>query len=171
MNIINVLNTEVAKWNDEARCGRCWEFVPGGRQDYFNNIKLRDDNECCIYVGVVSIRQVSGLITQGEFVTKRYCDWSVRIIAGIPSRLDIQFFNESDSYPVEESKWEKYIRPIFECFGGCCVEMDLCDIHNCSGDVTTVEPIRWESEMVMNFNDYNLDGVIVNATFREWYNQ
>lgn len=171
MNIIKVLETEIGKWQDEMKCGLCWEFVPGGRRDYFNNIKVRPGDDCCVYVGVVSIRQVSGFELSGDFVRKRFCDWQVRIIAGVPSSLDIQFYNENPGHPASEGKWEKYIYPIFSCMGGCCVEMELCDIHNCQGLDTTVEPVRWDAEMVMNYSDYNLDGVVINATFREWYNQ
>lgn len=170
MNIIEVLATEIAKWQTEGKCGLCWEYVPGGRADYFNNLQPRVNEDCCVYVGVLSIKQSSGFQISGEFVNKRYCDWRVRIIAGIPSSLDIQFFNENPDYPADQGKWEKYIFPIFSCFGGCCVEMDLCNIHNCSGNVTTVEPIRWESEMVLNYADLNLDGVLIDATFREYYN-
>lgn len=170
MNIIEVLNTEITKWQAEGKCGLCWQYVPGGRADYFNNIKLRPDGECCVYVGVLSIKQTSGFQTNGEFINKRFCDWNVRLIAGIPSALDIQFYNENPSYPTDQGKWEKYIFPIFSCFGGCCVEMDLCNIHNCAGNLTTVEPVRWETDMVLNYGDYNLDGVLINATFREYYN-
>lgn len=170
MNIIDVLDKAVSAWNDDQRCGLCWEFRPGGREDYFNNVKVKSADQCCVHVGIVSIRQVSGFtVSSNGLVDKLYCDWNVRLIAGIPSRLDLQFYNENESHDKSAGKWERYIQPIFECFGGCCIEMDLCDIHNCEGAKTTVEPIRWESEMVMNYKDFNLDGVVVNATFREWY--
>lgn len=171
MNIIDILDKEIAKWNNEGRCGLCWQFVPGGRSDYFNNAKTRKGEECCVYVGVLSIRQVSGImINANQLVRKDYCDWQVRFIAGIPSGLDLQFYNENPDHPKSEGKWDGYISKIFECFGGCCIEMDLCDIHNCQGLDTTVEVTRWESEMVMNYKDINLDGVLVTGTFREWFN-
>lgn len=172
MNIIEMLDTLIKSWDEECKCDLCWQFRPGGRADYFNNVKINPGEDCCVYVGVLSVRQVSGITASGvggQFIDKRYCDWQIRMIAGIPSRLDLQFYNENTSHDSNGGKWEKYINPIFSCFGGCCIEIDLCDIHNCKGNGTTVEITRWESEMVMNQKDMNLDGVLINATFREWY--
>lgn len=169
MNVIGVLKTEINKFNTETKCGLCWEFVPGGRKDYFNNIELIEGEECCVYVGVTEIKTNSGFVTSGEFVRKEYTDWNVKMFAGIPSSLDIQFYNENPEHPEVEGKWEKYINPIFECFGSGCVEMDLCNIHNCKG-LTTVEVVKWSSTMVMNYNDMNLDGIEIQATFREYSN-
>lgn len=169
MDIIDILDKEITKWNDESRCDLCWKFVPGGRSDYFNNVKPRQGDECCVYVGVLSIRQVSGISVVNQHVTKNYCDWYIRLVAGIPSGLDLQFYNENSDHSTCEGKWSRYISKVFDCFGGCCIEMDLCDIHNCQGLDTTVEAVRWESEMVMNYKDMNLDGVLVTGVFREWF--
>lgn len=188
MNIIAVLAEQVKKWNKtpEAGCGLCWEFVPAGRQDYFNAIKTRDsqhtinsgedetegqidDNPCCVYLGVLEIKNTSRYETgANQIVDRRYCDWNVKLIAGIPSSLDIQFYNENPDISEEEGKWEKYIGPIFSCLSSCCVDMNLCEIDNCRGVETSVEIVRWDLEMVMNYKDLNLDGVIVYATFREF---
>lgn len=168
MNVIEVLREQVEKWQEENECGLCWEFVPAGRADYFNNIQLRDSEDCCVYVGVLEVKNASKFESNAiQLVDKKYCDWNVKLIAGIPSRLDIQFYNENPSYPTNESKWDKYISKIFECLSACCVEVALCNIHNSKG-LTSVEPVRWESEMVMNYKDLNLDGVMVLATFREY---
>lgn len=170
MNVIDVIGQQVALWNTENKCGLCWEYVPSGRADYFNNIKLRDDRECCVYLAVLGVRTRSGLIQEGEFISKRYCDWQVRLFAGIPSRLDIQFYNENLMHSEDEGKWEKYLQPIFECVGcSNCVELDLCEIHNCLGQ-TTVEPVSWSADMKLNYQDFNMDGVFVEATFREYFN-
>ena len=170
MNVINILDEQIRKWNDECKCGLCWKFKPSGRADYFNTIKVKAEESCCVYVGVLTIRNVSGYITDGNgFVNRNYIDWQLRLVAGIPSGLDLQFYNENEAHHPSTGKWEGYINKIFACFGGGCGDLEFCDIHNCRGE-TTAEVIRWEAEMVMNYKDVNLDGVLVNATIREWLN-
>lgn len=169
MNIIKILDEQIQRWNAECKCGLCWKFKPSGRADYFNNIKVNAEEACCVYVGVLSIRNAIGYTTNANgLVDRRYIDWQLRMVAGIPSGLDLQFYNEDESYRKASGKWQKYISRIFECFGGCN-SFEFCDIHNCTGS-TVAEVVRWESEMVLNYKDVNLDGVLVNATIREWLN-
>lgn len=169
MDIVNAISKEIDKFNDEARCGLCWVFVPSGRSDYFNTVKLRDGSECCVYVAMLDLQLRSGYEVRNDFVTKRYCDWTVQLFAGIPSRLDLQYYNENPDHPASEGKYEKYIKHIFDCFGCSCFELDLCEIENCKGD-TTVEVTSWQLRQRLNYQDLNLDGALITGTFREWIN-
>lgn len=182
MDIVNILEKLVHKYN-ESDCGLCWKIVLGGRSDYFNNERDQpekpadfwgiqpDENcdNCCVRLGVLRIANTSGFQVTGEdgaFVTKQYTDWTLQLFAGIPSRLDLQFYNEVRPEETEQSKWVKYIRPI-----QCCMtntEVEICDLHNCCGCETTVEVRAWNMEMRLNYSDRNMDGWNINATFREW---
>ena len=170
MNIADILNDIVDKLNDTDSCGLCWKLVLGGRSDYFNNERDHatecDCDDCCVRLGVLKISNTFGYRSSSEFVTKVYNQWDVQIFAGVPSGLDIQFYNEVNPSDSDNSKWTKYIHPIH-----CCLETldnDICDVHNCFGCHTTIEIVSWRSEMKMNYTDRNLDGWLINATIREY---
>ena len=149
-------------------CGICWDVVVGGRQDYLNMIKEVEpdvDGNCCALLGVLDIRSRSNFVHNDYGVLKRSVNWDIQMFAGIPSRLDIQFYNEIDKDKIEESKWVKYIYPI-----QCCIEdlpLIFCDYHNCSNE-TSLEIVKFETNLKINYLDINADGWLINATFREY---
>lgn len=163
MNIANIFSSIIDRLNESNDCGLCWRFVMGGRRDYLNLVK--NDDCCCAVVGITRIVGRKGMTSIGE----RYTDWELEVFAGIPSDLDIQFYNEVDSCEdaIEQSKWEKYLHPI-HC---CLMEIDdnICDVHNCQGCLTTVEIQQSAThEMRLNYLDNNYDGWIIRMTIREW---
>lgn len=166
MNIISELGKIFEEFNEDEKCGLCWVYKPGGRSDYFNNIHLVPGEECCVYIGIVDITATEGYRMNDFGAVRYYSDWQIRMIAGIPSSLDLQFYNENDAYPIEEGKWEKYINPIFCCLDGGFA-LNLCESVTCDDEVTSVEVSSWRTRMVLNYRDYNLDGVEVVATLRE----
>lgn len=168
MNIADILQKSVDKFNQEAKCGLCWRFVMGGRQDYLNLAKEPCDGECCVLVGVLKTSFRTGYRSSGEgFRERMYRDWDIEIFAGVQSRLDIQFYNEVDDTDTEGSKWAKYLYPI-----SCCMDennLDLCGNHDCSGSDTTIEVVSWNGEVKINYLDNNYDGWLYKATVREYY--
>lgn len=169
MNIVDVLDKIVSKLNDGKGCDLCWKLVFAGRQDYLNLANANMDGDCCALVGIINNSFTAGYTTSNEFTTKRYNDWNIQLFAGIPSRLDIQFYDELRPEDKCNSKWAKYLYPI-----KCCLEnldVTICDVHNCSGCPTTVEIWNWQMNMKLNYLDGNFDGWLINATIREWLSQ
>lgn len=163
MNIAHIFHEKIKQLNLSDDCGLCWRFVMGGRRDYLN--LTHNDECCCATVGVTNIIARNGVTNIGEL----YTDWELEVFAGIPSRLDIQFYNEVDdcTEKVNESKWEKYIYPIFCCLSD--LDDNICDIHNCQGNETTVEvQSAVTHEVKLNYLDNNYDGWIIRMTLREW---
>lgn len=166
MNIADILQKSIDKFNDEAKCGLCWRFVLAGRQDYLNLAKSPCDGECCVLVGIMRQSFKDGYTVSGDFRERSYRDWDIEIFAGIQSRLDIQFYNEVDELDTEDSKWRKYLYPI-----SCCMDadsLDLCGWHSCSGAETTIEIMQWNAEMKINYLDNNYDGWLYRTIVREW---
>lgn len=166
MNIVDIIQKVVKNIESKGTCDLCFKFVLGGRQDYLNLANNSYEDCECVTIGVLKNAAVNGYVKQGEFVSKTYVDWNVQLFAGIPSRLDLQFYNEVDSNDTCNSKWSKYIYPIKCCFEN--LDTTICDTHNCEGCETTIEVYNWSMEQKLNFLDLNYDGWIINATFREW---
>lgn len=169
MNLIQEIGKLIESFNQQNKCGLCWVYKPGGRSDYFNNIKLLPGEECCVYVAVMDISANGGYTSNQYGVTRNYTDWRFKMFFGIPSSLDIQFYNENEAYPVGEGKWERYINPLLCCLNDGA-DFDLCGMVNCEGGAQTVEIHQWVSKVVMNYRDYNMDGVEVTAVFRQFNN-
>lgn len=166
MNIVEVLDKIVCKLNDSNNCDLCWKFVFGGREDYLNLAKVNSNGECCATIGILNNSIVAGYDKTDQFASKLYNDWNLQIFAGIPSKLDIQFYDELRPEDKCNSKWSKYLFPI-----KCCLEnldVSICDVHNCNGCKTSVDIWSWQMNMKLNFLDGNFDGWLINATIREW---
>ncbi len=71
------------------------EVHRGGRPDLFNMFTDIDEDQCCIYVALFSIKFGTRYKMDDDgFTRKSYCFKSFEGFIGIPSRLDIQFYNE-----------------------------------------------------------------------------
>lgn len=168
MDIAQIVNTIVEGLNNDSGCGLCWKFIFGGRSDYFNNARPDCTCEtCCVALGVFKVSSRTIYKTEGEFINKHYTDWSIEMFAGIPSTLDIQFYNEIRPDDIVSSKWVKFLNPI-----RCCLEsmdIDFCDIYDrCKLGESTIEIQSWETEMKINYLDQNYDGWFIKTTIREW---
>src|SRR5690625_4589640 len=167
MNVGELINKLTEKLSE---CGICWQSVIGGRQDYLNlikEIKPDENGNCCALLGVLNIRTKNNFIINEYGVQKNYRSWEIKLFAGIPSRLDIQFYNEVDPEKTDESKWVKYVYPI-----DCCIEnlpTLLCDIHNCN-NANQIEIVKFDKELKLNYLDINADGWLIDATFRQYDN-
>lgn len=170
MDILDILQKIVQQLTAESDCGLCWQLVPGGRQDYLNLAKeeVNDDGDCCVLLGVLNNNFKTVYEGNTNFRHKMYRDWEVQLFAGIPSRLDIQFYNEVRPEDTENSKWVRYIQPIQCCLSQ--IEESICDIQNCKGDGATIEVSSFNGQMRLNYLDNNYDGWLINITIREWLN-
>lgn len=169
MDIIDIMNKITQKLNEDESCGLCWKFIFGGRQDYLNLAKSDCYDDCCVNIGILNNSYTTGYDRTDDFASKRYNDWNIQMFIGIPSRLDIQFYDEVDPERSGDSKWIKYIYPI-----QCCIDdldVTICDTHNCKGGNNTVEIWNWSANMKLNFMDGNFDGWLINTTIREWRSQ
>lgn len=166
MNIVSIIDKIISSLGQKS-CDLCWNFVFGGREDYFNLAQQNQECECCCAtVGILRNSMTTGFSANNNFSTKSYRDWNLEIFAGIPSRLDIQFFNEVDPNKTEESKWVKYLYPILCCLQD--IDTQICDEFTCQGNPTSIEIRSWNFEMKLNYADINFDGWLIRTTIREW---
>ena len=150
IDIFNFWNNLFIQWNDENKFWLCWHFKGVLREDLFNTIKFTNEQieSCCVVGGLFNIK------VRKERSTDR-CIMSFDLFVGVPSRLDIQVYNENEAHPMEEGKWDKYILPLLECFG--CGDI-FCETINEETE-HNFELINYSAEPLVNFQDYNFDGV------------
>lgn len=152
MNIIKQFEDLITQWNEDEKCGYCWKFIGAGRPDLFNQFNDFEQLQCCIYVGIFNIKFGTKYKADGQFMVKDYCYISFEGFIGIPSRLDIQFYNELGNTELEkeESKWN-ILNTIKDCLG--CEFLDLiCD------DEEFYSPSEFNAEQKINYQNANYDG-------------
>lgn len=160
MNIIKHFEDLVMQWNEDSKCNYCWKFVGAGRPDLFNMFVDIEEAECCIYVGLFKISFGTRYRNEENGFTKR--DYSyVRFegFIGIPSRLDIQFYNEfgNTEEEKEQSKWT-ILNSIKDCIGPDFLEI-LCD------DLGQYSPAEFSAEQKINYQDCNYDGWLIKGQY------
>jgi hypothetical protein len=159
MQVLEFFENLVEQWNEEQKCGFCWNFYAAGRSDYSNIIQFTDDNKCC--VNVILLAFGSKLIKKQNYdglISEEYCAKYFELLVGIPSSLDIQFYNENPDIDKSESKYSLYIKPLLDCLG-CGIDIEC----NESG----FDLLEWSNELVLNYQDYNIDGLRIKGSFKD----
>lgn len=160
MNIIKQFENLVKGWNEDRKCNYCWKFIGAGRPDLFNMFTDIDEDQCCIYVALFNIKFGTRYKMDDDgFTRKSYCFKSFEGFIGIPSRLDIQFYNELGNTEEEkqESKWA-ILHTIGECLGCDFMEV-LCDNNG------VYAPAEFTATQKINFQDTNYDGWLIKGQY------
>ena len=150
----------VTLYNAEQKCGLCWNFVGAGRVDYFNNIQLKEDG-CCVQVGLLKFGSEAVFKNGSQGPLKEADDFYFELIVAQPSRPDIQFYNEDPDQDIDSSKYSAVIKPIIDCLG---LNFEL----PCEDGFEVYEVIKWKWDLLMNFQDFNMDGIKVTGTIRKY---
>ena len=161
MNPIAFFEEQVKKWNEEEKCGLCFSFSAPLKESAINIQQLREEEKCCVQVMLINLTGdgINGYNTSG-LVADKTCNYSFNLFVLVPSRIDINNYNEIDGHLVEESKYKTIIEPLLECFG-CDAILDFCEIWN-----YPIQVPSWRSEVVLNYQDNNFDGLKLTYNFR-----
>ena len=148
----------ISDWNDEEKCGLCWNFYGAARSDYSNLIN--HGANCCVAVILLDFGSRYGYTrNQFDINQKEYCEDYFELLVGVPSSLDIQFYNEISDDFKDTSKYKQYIEPIINCLG-CGIDLEC----NESG----YEVMEWSWSLAMNYQYHNLDGIRVRGKLRKY---
>ncbi|MGL4568065.1 MAG: hypothetical protein ACRCU6_06005 [Fusobacteriaceae bacterium] len=163
--MVEIWEKIVEDLNSNNDCDLCFYFVGAGRQDYFNNLKPRinPNGDCCVYVGLLKFgykenKKQSSL----GFMESESGEHFFELIVGIPSSLDLQFYNENPDLDILTSKYVKYIKPIIDCVGSG-ISLD------CAPETEGLEISEWRWDLLLNFQDLNLDGIKITGSFKKIY--
>jgi hypothetical protein len=157
--MIDFFENLISEWNEEEKCGLCWRFFGAGRSDYSN---LITHDSCCVAVILNAFGSRYGYSrNKYEINERQYCEDWFELIVGIPSTLDLSFYNEISDDFKDDSKYKQYIQPIINCIG-CGIDIE-CNEQG-------YEVIEWGWELVLNYQDYNIDGIRIKGKLRKYLN-
>ncbi len=157
--MIDFFENLISQWNEEEKCGLCWNFYGAGRSDYSN---LITHDNCCVAVILNNFGSRYGYVrNQYDINTKQYCEDWFELIVGVPSSLDLSFYNEISDDFKDTSKYKQYIQPIIDCLG-CGIDIE-CNEQG-------YEVMEWSWSLALNYQDSNIDGIRINGKLRKYLN-
>ncbi len=157
--MIDFFENLISEWNDEEKCGLCWRFFGAGRSDYSN---LITHDSCCVAVVLENFGGRYGYSrNKYDINEKEYCEDWFELIVGVPSSLDLSFYNEISDDFKDSSKYKQYIQPIIDCIG-CGIDIE-CNEQG-------YEVMEWSWSLALNYQDYNLDGIRIKGKLRKYLN-
>lgn len=162
MNPITFFEKQVEKWNEDQKCGFCFQFSAPLKESAINIQQIRENDNCCVQVMLTDLRlSVQKQYDSKSFIIQDDCIYSFNLFVLKPSSLGVNNYNEINGHSVMESKWKTILEPLLECFG-CDAILDLCEIWNYPIQVT-----NWgQAEVLINYQDMNYDGWKIPITFR-----
>jgi hypothetical protein len=161
MDIVDFWKKQVEKWNEDKKCGLCFEFAA---PLVSSQINIVESETCCVNVFLTDVKfredkiynPVTGLLTSKK------CIWSFSLHAMVKKDLGINNYNEIKGHSVDESKWNTVFYPIINCLG-CDNILEFCEIIGKQIEVRQVG----DAVLVHNYLDSNWNGWKVNYSFTE----
>lgn len=163
MKLTKFFKQQVNKWNEDNKCGYCYEFHAPLTEDALNKQHLI--NPCCVQVMLTEDRMNPATVSNqystqfgllsDQWITQRFNLYFIK-----PQGLDINNYDENLNHPIEESKSE-FLENLKECI--IDTNLDFCLFLGSQWQVT-----QWElSSPLTNYRDYNYTGYRLSVTIRK----
>jgi len=162
MDIVNFWKEQVNIWNEQNKCGLCWEFSAPLVNSQINTVQK--DTPCCVQVFITDITFNETLVRNSTtgLTTSKTCVDRFTLWVLIESPLGVNNYNEIKGHPIDESKWSEIYLPLKECLG-CENILDTCEILN----QTNVNVDLINATLVHNYLDQSYSGWKINYTFTQ----
>lgn len=161
LDIVNFWKQQLDLWNEEKKCGLCFEFSAPLVNSQINIVQ---SETCCVNIFLTDIRfredraynNVTGL------VTSKTCVWTFTLHALTTVPLGVNNYNEIKGHEIDESKWNTVFYPIIDCLG-CDNILDFCDIIGKQLDIRQIG----DAQLIHNYLDSNWNGWRITYSFSE----
>ena len=162
MRLISFFEKQVCKWNEENKCGQCFEFHAPLTSKALNVQQLI--NPCCTQV--LLTRDVgSAFGTDRTYNNRlavldteyRYKNFRLQICKSINESVNNH--TEILNNKTKNSK-SAYLEDLEECIDN--MELDFCEFIGTQWQVT-----QWRAEQIINKDDNNYTGYVLSVTIRK----
>lgn len=165
MNIVDLLERQVQKWNEEQKCGFCWTFGAPLTESAANLQQPREDSKCCVQVLFLQDKVVPFSTTNvyNQFTGLReraVCTRNFQILFLLPEDLGRNNYNEISGHEVSQSKWAMTLQRLQECLS-CDVHFDFCELIGREYQLT-----QWSAKQEINLFDDIYSGYRVTAAIQ-----
>lgn len=166
MDVVNFFKEQVSLWDEEEKCGFCFEFDAPLTDSGVNESQMQTNpDECCpVKVFLTNLRERKNRTysTSTGLLTDYTIDYSFTLYLLKLDRVDTNVYAEQLGHPICESKWSTILRPLQECI---CEEtiLEFCKIIGKRIDITA-----WDASTKINWLDNNYTGWAINITLRDY---
>ena len=160
--IIDFFKALAAKYNDEQKCGFCWEFGAPLSESAMNNQQAVEGRQCCVnlFVADYKISSIYSVNNNTGLTTTEDCDHRFIVYVG-QQREDIgqNVYNEIEGHEITSSLWAEVYKPLMDCLG-CDRALYECELG------FDFRVTAWDMETVKFKEDRNFTGWKITGRFR-----
>ena len=160
--IIDFFKALAAKYNDEQKCGFCWEFGAPLSESAMNNQQAVEGRQCCVnlFVADYKISSIYSVNNNTGLTTTEDCDHRFIVYVG-QQREDIgqNVYNEIEGHEITSSLWAEVYKPLMDCLG-CDRALYECELG------FDFRVTAWDMETVKFKDDRNFTGWKITGRFR-----
>lgn len=162
MDVVDFFSRQVEQWNNDEKCGFCWEF-DAPLTDAGVNESVKKSDDCCIRVFITNLSHRKNRTYQPT--TKLLTDYTIDHTFTLHllklDRVDTNVYSEQLGHPVSESKWETILKPLEDCV--CEAELlKFCDLI-----CKKILIMNWNAVTRINWLD-NYTGWSITMTLRDY---
>ena len=162
-----IINSLFEKWNDDEKCGYCWNLVRT-LDDHIkgttNLYKPVTDDLCCVHAFLKGINYTNSKEVNNTFgyTEVQYCDYRLHFYIVKQGNFNA---SKADESGCKKSVYNDVITPLMNCLN-CEFESDLCSVS----DGETVVTLNETYKPIINFGDENWSGLDYYVTLRIYKN-
>lgn len=166
MDVIGFFKQQVDKWNEDEKCGFCWEFdAPLTDSGVNESVMQTDPDECCpvkVFVTNLSKRDNRTYDNRSTLLTDFNIDYTFTLHVLKFDELGTNVYAEQIGHPVSESKWVTILKPLQDCV---CEEniLEFCELI-----CKKIKIINWNATTRINWLDNNYTGWSITMTLRDY---
>lgn len=157
-DIVEVLRDLIEAWDEERKCGFCWEFEAPLRESDLNE-SVQKTEECCVRVFVTNLRISKNRrynLQASHYKASQVNSYSFDLNVLMRDDIGTNVYAEQAGHPISESKWERILKPLMLCIG----DLDFCS----QSAVLTYGSENWEA-IIDRYDSYT--GWRINMTINE----
>lgn len=160
MNIISFFKNLTEQFNNENKCGFCWEYSAPLSESGMN--RKTSEDPCCTHIFITYYKTSIGYKKDGQTTLKNE-EWKDHIFTLYvvrKSNLGVNIYNEANGYPISEGLWSTILEPLQNCLGDAN-NLPICELGY------PFEVTKWDMETTVLKDDNNYTGWKVSGIFRE----
>ena len=168
MDVVDLFKRLSEKWNEDLKCGFCFEFdAPLTESGVNESVMQSDPEDCCpikVFVTNYSFRENKTYNRITTLLTNESIDHTFTVSFVAFDRIDTNVYQEQIGHPINESKWETILRPLQECVCDSNeLQKEICELI-CKRILIT----QWNAITRINWLDNNYTGWSITMTLRDY---
>lgn len=165
MNIVDFWSKQIAKWNEEEKCGMCWQFFAPLTESSVNVAELREETKCCVQVflirGTLPAFSTQYQYASTGFVNQVTCTTGFQLLFLVAGDIGTNNYNEIEGHSTVGSKWEDILWKLEECLK-CELALDFCEFLGEQQRITA-----WQGQQVVNYLGNAYTGYRLTVNFQQ----